>query len=406
MAGKPDREVILEFLAGRPDGAQLNEIAAAIGKSTGITSSVLTVLHGVGWVENPEKGIWRCTDSGLNRVGVRMKAPAAASEAGEIMKPGVKVEEVPATSVPGEYEKFAQIGRSLGIKEDFLKVLSDHVFLGDVHDLNYVWDTLNGVYLRPDVTRRYFNIWSRVINQPIPAEIAAQIMPPTTQAAKEAEAKTPTKFTLIGDEIVPDPEGEFTFSQARQVLMTKAIQGAAPQLGGEKVSEIIGAISPFLQESRAARAEEIREQGEQSVLATVVKSLIESKGGNAQQALTLADMLTVVDKIDEARRSAQAAIAAGNTRQPTGFEEVERIVNVIDKLKGLFGSGSAASPVTVAIKGVNGETGAVPLETFFSIQDHQRKIRQEDEELEGKREMGKSIRGFLDKISRAAGNIK
>lgn len=398
------KAAIKEYLVTFPDGANFSSIMASTGKTSNVLSYLLTALLKEGVVTSPEKGIWRLTEAGMQQVGKRVKL--SVEEPGSVMKPDAGQETTEETHVPDAYDKFMQIGRSVGIREDFLKVVTDHMFLGDIYDLNYVWDTLQGMFLRPDVTKRIFNIWSRVIQQPIPPKIASQIMPPGTEAAREASEKLPPKlFTIIGDEIVADPEGEFSFAQARQVLMTKVIQGAAPGLGGDSIAGILGALTPFMEQQRTAKAEDAAKQGEQSVIATVVKSLIEKQGGG-QQALTLTDVLTLVEKIDEARKGAVAAVAAGAGKSSSGFEDLERMVNMMDKMKGLFGSREGGNaPLTIAIKGANGETGAVPIDTFFQLQDHQRQMRREDEELDSKKETAKTIRSFLDRISKAAGNI-
>ena len=406
MATLADKDKIKEILRTSPDGMTLGDVSSRLGKTSGITSTLLTRLKNDKQVDNPESGIWMLTEGGKSETSQITETPKPQEEAGSTMKPGADIEEPVDVSVPGAYEKFVQICRSVGIKEDFLKSMTDHVFLGDVYNLNYVWETLNGMYLRPDVTKRIFNFWSRIIDKPIPSEITAQIMPSTTQAAKEAEVKAPTRFTLIGDELVPDPEGEFTFSQARQVMMARAVQGAAPQLGGEKVSDIIAAISPFMMQQQSARAEEIEKQGETSVLAVAIKALVESKNGGAQQPLSLNDVLGVVDKIEEVRRNTAAAYTQRDVKQPNALDELERMANIFGAMKNMFGSSNqGTSPVNIAIKGANGETGAIPLETFFQIDDHKRKVVQEEEDLANKRETGKAIRGFLDKIARAATNI-
>jgi hypothetical protein len=398
VATLADKDKLEQIVREAPDGITLTEIIKRLGKTQGITSTLLSRLKSEGKVNNPETGVWIWTGT----ISSTPEIPKQAESPGSIMRDDIVIKEEVPIPIPGEYDKFMQIGRSLGIKEDFLKVACEHVFTGDVHNMNHVWDALNELYLRPDVTKRWYNTWSRVVNVPIPPEIAKNVLPKASEAAQEAETKAPSRFTLVGDEIVADPEGEFTFSQARQYLMTRAIQNAAPQLGGERVSEIITAITPFIETQRASRAEE----AESSILVAVVKSLLESKNGNGQQQLTLSDVLAVVDKLDEARRNTAASIAAGATRQSSAFEELERMVNVFDKMKNLFAPAqSQASPVTIAVKGSDGQIGAVPLDTFFAMDNHRRQVQREDNEADDKREMGKTVRGFLDKISKAASNM-
>lgn len=407
------RERILELLAESPTGISLQEIAKSFNTTTDQISPMLTALKRAEWVDNPEPAHWRITDKGLQRGLHRIPTVQAAPqspyvpETGPIMEPGdVMVngaEDKPSGPVPGAYEKFAQIGRSLGLREDFLKNVCDYIFTGDIYDMNFIWDALNGLYLRPDVTKRWFNMWSRVTKAPVPTEIAAQILPPTTpsgkEAAKEAEVKSPTRFSVIGDEIVADPDGEFTFSMARQYLMTKLVQGAAPQLGGEKVSEIIAAISPFMLQQQSQKVAEIEAQGETSILGILIKSLIESQS-NGQPPMTMLDMLTVIEKLEAMRR-----VSSSDNVKPDAFSELERMLNMFTMMKNMFGGGQTSSPITIALKGENGQTGALPLETYFQLEDHRRAVKREDEEAENKRETGKTVRGFFDKISKAASNM-
>ena len=214
------------------------------------------------------------------------------------MVPAAEVETPPTeqAGVPGAYEKFQAIGSSLGIKADFLKLVSDHVFLGDPYDLSYVWDALNGMYLRPDVTKRWFNLWQRQVNRPIPASIAHQVMPQSTEAGKDAEVKQPTRFTIVGDDIIADAEGEFTFSQARQVLMTRVIQNAAGgNVPADRVSDILTALEPYINKGKEGN------KSEDPITAVLLKYLLENKNGNGEKPNSLADIIMVLDKVNEAR---------------------------------------------------------------------------------------------------------
>lgn len=402
------RDEVLSFLVQVPDGAELQSICKGLVKSADEVSPVLSALKGVNWVENPEKGLWKATNAGRAKMGLpALEGLVRGEKAGEVMESPVEVTPVHVTHVPGQYDKFLDIGRSVGIKEDFLKVMTDHLFLGDTDDIKYVSDTLEGMYLRPDVTKRLINIWSGVINKPIPPEIAKRMLPKDTTAAKEAEEKRPTRFSIIGDEITPDPDGEWTFNQARQNLMIKAAlnAGANAGVGAEKVSEIIAAITPFIEGQKTAKAEEIEKQTEGSVLIKALE-IINQNRGNQQPPLTIADVLAITDKVNEARSTAAAAIAAGIPKRENAFEELERMVNVFDKMKGMFGGGSGnsggASPVYISLEGVNGQKGAISLDTFFKIQDHSRQVKREDEEAEQKKDTGKTIRGFFDGVSKAA----
>ena len=391
VATLADKDKIYEILLENPDGIDLGDIAEQLGKTKPTASALLSRLVSEGKAVNIDRSIWGAIANTPQSSG---KSKAQEHDPSSVMREEVQ-EPPPVIPLPGEYEKFTQIGRSLGLREDFLKIAVDHVFQRNTNDLSKVWDALNGLYLRPDVTRRWFNIWADVINQPIPVGIVAQVMPGTTETAKDAESKLPTKFSIIGDELVPDPDGDFTFSQGRQLLMTKAVQGAVPGAGAEKISDIINVLTPFIESQRTAKVEEIAQQGETSILAILVKSLIEQRGGG-QQPLTLNDMLSVVDKIEEVRRS-----AAPRAPQPDAVSELERMASLFSTLKGVFGNNDNHQYM-VPVKGANGEASAMPIEMFFKIEDHKRQVKREDEEFEGKQEMGKRIRSVLDSVAKAA----
>ena len=95
-------------------------------------------------------------------------------------------------------------------------------------------------------------------------------------------------------------------------------------------------------------------------------------------------------------------------RRPDSTSDIERAVDLLAKMKSIFGSNgdsNGKSPIMISVKGANGETGGIPLETFFMMQDHQDKRQREQADFTSKQETAKTVRGFFSKIADAASRM-
>ena len=413
---KTDKEEILEYLATCPDGAQVITIANSVRKTTAIIAAILSQLYAEGSLSRPEMGVYAITDSGRARIGVPLVAPAVAGASNKAKASASSLPEEDPTDpmrespspdkstlppvLPSELDKFMQIGRTIGIKEDFNKIISESIFIGDAHDLSWVWKQLNSVFLRPDVTKRWFNLWSTIINQAVPPEIAKQASPPNSAEAQKAQEASPSKWTLVGDEILPDPEGEYTFSQARQMLLTKAITKVNPAMSGDKVSDIINAITPLLSGGQSPEA-----STNDKVLTMLLEHTLASKSNGENKPMGVTDIIQLITALDALKKTPESP--KDGEKRRTAFEELSDSIELMSKMKGLFApaassnNGSGLMPYPVA--GADGKViGAIPLDQLFIIQDHNRKVAHEDDEFASKQDTSKTVRQFLGSLANAA----
>lgn len=168
----------------RSEGSTLEAISEATGRSTGAVS------HAVRGLKKPTKP------------KSKAEVPAAAKPGAAIASEGV---------LPGAYEKFKAIGSELGVKEPLLGSYADYVFQLGGDNINKVYEGLHGLGLRHDIVQRWTRLYGGFLGQPLPQLGEAG-------AATPAAAK---KFSVVNGEVMPDEEGDYTFTQALRLISTK-----------------------------------------------------------------------------------------------------------------------------------------------------------------------------------------
>ncbi|MBA7516765.1 hypothetical protein ES705_08813 [subsurface metagenome] len=166
----------------RSEGSTLEAISEATGRSVGAVS------HAVRGIKKPTKP------------KVKAEVPAAAKPGTTIASEGV---------LPGAYEKFKQIGSELGVKEPLLGSYADYVFQLGGDNINKVYEGLHGLGLRHDIVQRWTRLYGGFLGQPLP------------QLGEAGNIAAVKKFSVVNDEIMPDEEGDYTFTQALRLLSTK-----------------------------------------------------------------------------------------------------------------------------------------------------------------------------------------
>ena len=221
----------------RSQGSTLQAISEATGRSTGAVS------HAVRGIKKPTKP------------KSKAEVPAAAKPGATIASEGV---------LPGAYEKFKAIGSQLGIGEPLLTSYTDYIWqLGGSDNINRVYDGLHGLGLRHDIVQRWTRLYGGFLGQPLPQ-------------LGEAGTATPAatkKFSVVNDEIMPDEEGDYTFTQALRLLSTKTG-------GGDDTKALLVGIYKKLTEGEtgglAALKDEVRQLREdrsRAEIAVVATSL-------------------------------------------------------------------------------------------------------------------------------------
>ena len=215
----------------------------------------------------------------------------------------------------------------------------------------------------------------------------------------KGEAKGERRFTVIDNKPVLDPEGEYTFSEALRTCAVTA--GEKAGVGGDKVSEILGAIAPFVirQEGVAKGAEE--KKMETSVVVAAIEALKERGGG--QQPLTFTDLITLFEKMNEIN-TARAAQQGQPPAQRTILDDFGQLGSAFKMFQEIFGGGSSnkgPAPVYVTIPGSDGQ-GGMPLDAFMKFDEHRWERHKDEQKFNDSRENARVMRDFVGKLGKAA----
>jgi len=215
------------------------------------------------------------------------------------------------------------------------------------------------------------------------------------------EAKAEKMFSIVDNKPVPDPEGEYTFIQALKSCALTA--GEKVGVGGDKVSEILGAIQPFVirQEGAAKEAEE--KKVESSIAVAAIEALKERGNVQAQQPLTMTDLITVLDKVNEMKSRGEGSAAPRSV-----IDELGQLGSTFKVLQEVFGGGGSKSegqaPVYVTFPGSDGKSG-MPLDTFMKWDEHRWERHKDEQKFQDSRENAKVARDFLGKLGKAANRL-
>ena len=206
------------------------------------------------------------------------------------------------------------------------------------------------------------------------------------------------RFTVIDNKPVLDPEGEYTFSEALRTCAVTA--GEKAGVGGDKVSEILGAIAPFVirQEGVAKGAEE--KKMETSVVVAAIEALKERGGG--QQPLTFTDLITLFEKMNEIN-TARAAQQGQPPAQRTILDDFGQLGSAFKMFQELFGGGSRGegpAPINITIPGTDGK-GSMPLDTFMKFDEHRWERHKDEQKFNDSRENARVMRDFVGKLGKA-----
>ncbi len=237
---------VLEGLTTKEAAVATADLAGELKASTEGTRKQLTRLKERGYVDGDSKEGWLITETGRK-----------ALEKGEV-RPSMVEEGVTPR------EKFEAIARRIGITEDRIVLAADIVWSGDYTDVKWVWEALGQADIRDDLRKIWVNSWRAFLQKGIPAELEVELtgLPPGDEGDKLGEAvrpKVPAREYIIVDEQpvrVGENLGDYSLQDAKDILGIRALRsrfaGAAGQAGGgppgaaEKVSEVLTALSPYL----------------------------------------------------------------------------------------------------------------------------------------------------------------
>jgi len=162
-------------------------------------------------------------------------------------------------------QQFEAIGRRIGIKEDRIVLATDMVWSGDYEDVKWVFNALGreGADLADDLRRVWANSWRAKLHKAIPPELEAELTGVSKAVAEAEKGAPPSKpgsreYIIVEDEPVRVGEnlGDYSLQDAKDILGIRALRsrfsgggqsgGASPPGAAEKVSDVLTALSPYL----------------------------------------------------------------------------------------------------------------------------------------------------------------
>lgn len=243
MATKED---ILRVLVGQ--SAPMNR--TVMGKKLGLpTSNFMTQLNTAEkqlLVEKNPENEYTLTEAGH---ALLLAAPPVTTT-----PPGEETEETLKTT---DYQQFITFGTQTGVvPQALIGQTATHIFSGgDFKDLNWVWQGLTEMGIRPDLARRWFHSWRSALHQPIPEGVAAEAR--TVEAAEEKAVKEGKgkRDYIIGANDTPinvgegygdlDYEDAVRLSTARAAALARAGQLGGAATPGTMADEITKVFSAF-----------------------------------------------------------------------------------------------------------------------------------------------------------------
>ncbi|GAI66128.1 unnamed protein product, partial [marine sediment metagenome] len=201
------------------------------------------------------------------------------------------------------------------------------------------------------------------------------------------------------------PEGEYTFSQALKTCASEA--GKKAGIAGDKVSEILSAIHPFMVEGREAAKQTEEKKVETSIAVAAIEALKEKGNVQPQQPLTLIDLVTVLGKLDEMKRAAIPPAAGAPPAQRSVLDDLTQLGSTFKTLQDVFGGsnrGEGPAPVYITLPGTDGK-GGLPLDTFMAWDQHRWDRHKDEQKFEDSRENARVVRDFIGKLGKAANRL-
>ena len=173
-------------------------------------------------------------------------------------------------------QQFEAIGQRIGIKQDRIVLATDIVWSGDYNDVAWVWQALGQADIADDLRSVWVNSWRAKLHKGIPPELEVELTRVTKAEAEAGKGAAQSKpggreYIIVDDEPVRVGEnlGDYSLQDAKDILSIRALRsrlsgvaqaGAGSQPGtAEKVSDILTALSPYLNKEGKADFDMLRE---------------------------------------------------------------------------------------------------------------------------------------------------
>ena len=247
---------LLEALNTKEAAVPTADLAKELNSTKEATLKQLTREKDKGHVEGNSQEGWLITDAGKKALGRGDIHPSMIDE-------GVTPR-----------QQFEAIGHRIGIKEDRIVLAADIVWSGDFEDVKWVWEALGQADIAKDLKSVWVNSWRAKLHKGIPPELETELTG-VDKVAVTGEGIAPSKqrdreFIIVDDEPVRVGAnlGDYSLQDAKDILSIRALrsrfsgasQSGASQPGtAEKVSDILVALSPYLNKDSGSNFETLKE---------------------------------------------------------------------------------------------------------------------------------------------------
>ena len=252
---------ILAVLAEASEPLDVQAIAEGTGAQAKSVSEALSRLNREGKVANLEKGFWQIKAEGKQEVDEIIAQEARSKELEqEPSKPHGET----AETIPSQSDLFRSIGEKLGVGAKKGDIRLDAVTYyvqrtANLDNLTSVWNAMTEMGVAADVKKRWIKLYAMNLpGKEIPEELREKLEggEPEKIKTEASELSTkPKRFSVVGGEILGDPEGEFNFREALQLVAQQ--KGASPdeasslalqlsKMGPEMLTTIFGVLTPLL----------------------------------------------------------------------------------------------------------------------------------------------------------------
>ena len=263
---KPRVQKVLSELYDAEEPVRPREIADKIGETSLNVGRDLHRLKERGLAESEGEGQWKITSEGREWI-----EGGAEGEKGERGGEKGKGREIATETVPSQSDLFRSIGEKLGAGAKKGDVRLDAITYyvqrtADLDNLISVWNALTEMGVANDVKKRWIKIYAQNLpGKEIPQELKEKLESGELEKIKTETGEIPPKpkrFSVVGDQIIGDPEGDLNFKEALQLLAHQkgvpseqasplAAMVEAMKLGPDMATATLTAMAPLLTKESA-----------------------------------------------------------------------------------------------------------------------------------------------------------
>jgi uncharacterized protein YeeX (DUF496 family) len=262
---KPRIKKVQEYLYNAEEPTKAKEIAEKLGENKLNVGKDLQKLKDKKFAEMIGDGLWRLTDDG------RIDLETGGKKGGEESGGGIPESD---ETVPSQADIFRDIGERLGIGKGKGEVKLDPIIYyvqrtANLDNLDTIWNALTEMGVAADVRKR----WLKLYAQTIPGKKITEELKEKLDAGSESEKlpkpgaegeiqPKPKRFSVVNGQMIGDPEGDYTFKEALQLIATTAGVPAdqanplatmleAMKLGPEMATATMAQIIPYLTKDKS-----------------------------------------------------------------------------------------------------------------------------------------------------------